>query len=357
MTLAAADIERAAARMICVGFDGPTVTDDLRSLIARGVRSVILFQRNYQSREQLRALCAEIRSLATAGDSILVCVDHEGGRVQRFPGAFTHIPPMREVGQLATRAAAPESDLHGAGELETAEHRARRLGHVMASELRATGIDLDLAPVLDVDSNPENPVIGERSFGRDPHLVARLGCAMIDALQNHPNPRDRIAACGKHFPGHGDASTDSHFYLPRLPHDLDRLREIELVPFIAAIRAGVVCIMTAHVMFDALDHELPATMSRAVIHDLLQSQLGFKGVVITDDLEMKAIADHFGVEQGAVKAAQAGADLILCCHTPARQHAVIDALASASSTDATLRDRLLESGHRLDALHARFVRA
>jgi beta-N-acetylhexosaminidase len=353
-----ADTERLAARVICVGFDGPAVTDDLRSVIARGVRSVILFQRNYQSREQLQALCREIKSLVppTSSESILICVDHEGGRVQRFPGAFTHIPPMREVGQLATRAAGPDSDSHDDAELETAEHRARALGHVMASELRGIGIDLDLAPVLDVDSNPDNPVIGERSFGRDPHLVARLGCAMIDALQNHPSPPHRIAACGKHFPGHGDTSTDSHSHLPRLPHDLDRLREIELVPFVAAIRSGVASIMTAHVMFDAIDRESPATMSRAVIHELLRLELGFDGVVVSDDLEMKAIADHFGVERGAVAAAKAGVDLLLCCHTPAAQHAVIDALAKEASRDASLHNRMMRSAGRLAALHGCFVR-
>jgi beta-N-acetylhexosaminidase len=350
-------IERAAARMLCVGFEGLAVTDDLRLLIARGVRSVILFARNYQNREQLIALCSEIKSLAPArhGETILICVDHEGGRVQRFIDGFTRIPSMREIGNLATTAPPPEADLHGSGELETAEHRARSLGHVIASELRGVGIDLNLAPVLDVDSNPANPVIGERSFGRDPHLVARLGCAMIDAFQNHPNPADRIAACGKHFPGHGDTHIDSHFDLPRLPHDLARLHEVELVPFVAAIKTEVSCIMTAHVMFDALDREGPATMSSAVIDDLLRTQLGLHGIVISDDLEMKAIADHFGVARGALRAASAGVDLLMCCHTPAHQHAVIDSLAREATRDTAFRERIGQSCRRLDEMHARFV--
>jgi beta-N-acetylhexosaminidase len=189
------------ARLLCVGFDGHAVTPELREVIARGVRNVILFARNFVDRTQLAGLCREVKALAPPGESILVCVDHEGGRVQRFLTGFTHIPPMREVGRIA-----------GEDELETAEHRARSLGHLIAGELRSCGIDLNLAPVLDVDSNPANPVIGERSFGRDPHLVARLGGAMIDALQSRG-----MAACGKHFPGHGDTSSDSHFHLPRLP--------------------------------------------------------------------------------------------------------------------------------------------
>ena len=326
--------------LLCVGFEGSSVNDDLRSILARGVRNVILFARNYIDRAQLTELCREVKTIGSADAPILICVDHEGGRVQRFIDGFTKIPSMREVGRLAQE-----------GELETAEHRARSLAHVMASELRSCNIDLNLAPVLDVDSNPDNPVIGERSFGRDPHLVARLGCAMIESLQSNG-----VAACGKHFPGHGDTSTDTHFELPRLPHEMLRLREIELVPFIAAIKAGVSCIMTTHVMFDALDRHYPATMSERVIQGLLRNQLKFDGVVITDDLEMKAIADHFGVENGAVRACAAGVDMLMCCHTPDRQHAMIDALEKAVADGVIPQRRIDESLRRINKLHARFVR-
>lgn len=334
--------ESECAQLVCVGFDGLAITADLRELIARGVRNVIMFARNYEAREQLTELCREIKSLATGNNSTLICVDHEGGRVQRFARGFTAIPPMREVGKLAQE-----------GELETAEHRARSLAHVMANELRSCHIDLDLAPVLDVDSNPANPVIGERSFGRDPHMVARLGCAMIESLQSPPHS---VAACGKHFPGHGDTSTDSHFDLPRLPHDLKRLHEIELVPFAAAVKAGVACIMTSHVMFETLDPHFPATMSQRVMTGLLRGELGFDGVIISDDLEMKAITDHFGVERGAVMACAAGVDLLMCCHTPARQHAIIDALAGAVENGVLSPERLAQSRARLARLHVRFVR-
>ena len=330
------------AFLLCVGFDGLAVTPALREIIARGVRNVILFARNFVDRTQLSELCHEVKALAPAGESILICVDHEGGRVQRFLTGFTRVPPMRDIGRIA------EED-----ELEPAEHQVRSLGRLIAGELRSCGIDLNLAPVLDVDSNPANPVIGERSFGRDQHLVARLGVDMIESMQSTPHS---IAACGKHFPGHGDTSNDSHFDLPRLPHDLKRLREIELVPFAAAISAGVACIMPAHVMFDALDRDAPATMSQRVVDGLLRTELGFEGVVITDDLEMKAIADHFGVVDGAVRACAAGADMLMCCHTPQRQHAIIDALDKAFQDGRLPPQRIEESVRRIKALHGRFVR-
>jgi beta-N-acetylhexosaminidase len=325
------------ARLLCVGFEGPTVNAPLREVIARGVRSVILFARNFENPAQLKRLCADIKSLAPRGERILICVDHEGGRVVRFDRGFTPIPYMREIGAAGDETAA------------------RHIGRTMARELRAAGIDLNLAPVLDVDSNPANPVIGHRSFSRDPQIVARLSCAMIEGMQAAPSVNERVAACGKHFPGHGDTSVDSHFELPRLPHDLKRLREVELVPFAAAMRANVASIMTAHVMFEALDREAPATMSKAAIDGVLRRDLGFDGVVISDDLEMKAIADHFGVENGAIRAVTAGVDLVMCCHTPQRQHAVIDALTNAAADGAISRDRVVESIRRLDALRERYV--
>ncbi|HEX5688500.1 MAG TPA: beta-N-acetylhexosaminidase [Roseiflexaceae bacterium] len=331
--------ESDCAKLVCVGFDGLAVNDDLRSVIARGVRNVILFARNYRDRAQLMELCREIKSLAPHGEPIMICVDHEGGRVQRFLEGFALIPSMREIGRLVL-----------GGDCEIAEHCAKRLGSGIAGELRACGIHMNLAPVLDVDSNPDNPVIGERSFGRDPHLVARLGCAMIETFQSNG-----LAACGKHFPGHGDTSTDSHFDLPRLTHDMQRLRDVELVPFAAAIAAGVACIMTSHVMFEALDPHYPATMSQRVITGLLRGDMGFDGVVITDDLEMKAIAEHFGAVQGAIMAAKAGADMLMCCHTPSLQHEMIDMLEKVVSDGTLAVAGVQRSLGRIAHLHAQHV--
>jgi beta-N-acetylhexosaminidase len=327
------------ARMFCIGFEGASITSELRDVIQRGVSSVILFTRNYQSPAQLAELCCEIKSLASSerspsdGGGIMICIDQEGGRVQRLREPFTIIPSMREIGRRNDSI------------------EARKVGRVMARELRAVNIDMNLAPVLDVDSNPHNPVIGERSFGSDPHLVARMGCALIDGLQS-----SGMAACGKHFPGHGDTSIDSHLDLPRLIHDIDRLKRVDLLPFAAAIKSGVSSIMCAHVLFDALDPEFPATMSAAVIDQLLRKQMKFDGVVCSDDLEMKAIIDHYGIEDAVVRGASAGVDLFFVCKEHELQYRAIDALSAAVKRGDVSTQRIKESNRRLDALFETYVR-
>lgn len=320
--------------MVCVGFDGTAVSDDLRRLMGRGVRAVILFSRNFQSRTQLAALTTEIKDTggpSAAAARTLVCTDHEGGRVQRFRDGFSAMPPLRELGRTHSPA-----DVHA-------------LGQAVAAELRGVNIDMNLAPVLDVDSNPANPVIGPRSFSSDPKLVATLGAAMIEGLQSAG-----VAACGKHFPGHGDTTIDSHLDLPRLSHDRSRLDRVELPPFIAAIRAGVAAIMSAHIAFDAVDSSAPATMSRTVITGMLREELHFDGVVMSDDLEMKAIIDHFGVEEAVMRGAAAGVDLFLVCHTPDLQHRAIDAIVRGVERGLIPHDQVV-ANVRLDRLFGQFV--
>jgi beta-N-acetylhexosaminidase len=333
MTSRIADAERAAASFLMIGFEGLSLTDGARSLLRRGAFGAILFARNYADREQVAGLCGSIKA-ADAARPVAVAVDQEGGRVLRFRGpGFTDVPAMRDVG------------LHGGPE------RARAVGALLASELRPLGIDIDFAPVLDVDSNPANPVIGERSFHRVPERVAACGVALIEGLQS-----GGVAACGKHFPGHGDTDLDSHHHLPRLGHDLARLRAIELVPFRAAVAAGVAAIMSSHILFPALDAARPATMSPAVLEGLLRKELGFDGVVFSDDLEMKAIAEHYSMPGAAVDAAAAGCDVLLVCHTEPLQEAILAALAKAIIDGRLPAARVAEAEARRQALAARFVR-
>jgi beta-N-acetylhexosaminidase len=224
------------------------------------------------------------------------------------------------------------------------EGLAFEVGALLGRELRAVGIDQDYAPVVDVDTNPENPVIGDRSLSRDPAQVARMGAALARGLQSAG-----VAACAKHFPGHGDTSQDSHEELPRLPHSLARMREVELVPFRALAGAGVASVMTAHVVFEALDERRPATLSERVMR-LLREECGYDGCVVSDDLEMKAVADHFPLEEAVPSALAAGVDVILVCHRADVQHRAIDLARQAVERGRVSRERLAEARRRVEAL-------
>jgi beta-N-acetylhexosaminidase len=314
------------AGLFCVGFAGTSPSPEVLELVRRGVYGVILLTRNVESAEQVAELSAALKR--AAGRPLLVSVDQEGGRVARLRAAhgFTEMPPMRALG----RTGDPEL--------------ARAVGALLGRELRVVGIDQDYAPDVDVDTNPANPVIGDRSFGRDPVLVGRMGAALAQGLQSAG-----VAACAKHFPGHGDTSQDSHQVLPHLPHPLARLAQVELVPFRALAAAGVASVMTAHVVFDALDARLPATLSRPVL-DLLREQCGFDGCVLSDDFEMKAVAEHFPLEEAVPAAVDAGVDGVLVCHRADLQHRAIDLLRGAVERGAVSRERLAQARARLAAL-------
>jgi beta-N-acetylhexosaminidase len=221
---------------------------------------------------------------------------------------------------------------------------AREAGRLLGSELRAVGIDQDFAPVVDVDTNPANPVIGDRSLSRDPEVVSRLGAALAQGLQ-----AAGVAACAKHFPGHGDTSQDSHRDLPRLPHALARLEQVELAPFRALARAGVASVMTAHVVFEALDPVRPATLSPAVMR-LLRDRVGFEGCAISDDLEMKAVSEHFPLEEAAPAAVAAGVDALLVCHQAEVQHRAVDLVRAAVERGEIPAARIAEARARIARL-------
>jgi len=327
------EFDRQAARCVFVGIQGRTPTQPELDLIRRGAGGVILFARNVSDPIQVAELSRALK--AAAPGPLLVCIDHEGGRVQRLrPPHWTAWPSMRRIGELDQQGGV--AGMNGTAIAET-------LGKMIAEELSACGIDLDFAPVLDVDTNPRNPVIGDRSFSRDPRRVARLGVALAQALEGAG-----VASCGKHFPGHGDTSQDSHMTLPRLAHDPARLWEVELVPFVAAARAGLASMMTAHIRFEAFDL-LPATLSPMTL-GLLRKDVGFKGCCISDDLEMRAISETWGVPDAAELAIDAGCDAVLVCHTLQHQHDSIDAIGRGARSGPMPRERLLEASTRLATL-------
>jgi len=200
---------------------------------------------------------------------------------------------------------------------------------------------MDMAPVLDVDSNPQNPIIGERAFSADADEVARLGVALFEGLR-----AERVAACGKHFPGHGDTDQDSHLTLPTLAHDMGRLRELELPPFVAAIEAGIPAIMTAHIQFPALDATRPATLSRALLTDVLRIELGFDGVIISDDLEMRAVAERWSMAELVSLGIEAGVDLFLVCRDVPKQLEALRVLKKLGPEGAQQRVAALAQRYR-----------
>jgi len=294
-----------------VGFAGLDVPPELRSL-ARDfdLGGVILFKRNVEAPAQVAGLVRDLRELGREHPP-WIAVDQEGGRVARLRDPFTEWPPMATLGRGG------DAQLTG------------RFARALARELRLVGISLDFAPVLDVHTNPSNPVIGDRALSEKPELVAEHGCVIIEALQG-----EGIAACGKHFPGHGDTATDSHLTLPFVEHTPDRLRAVEFVPFKAAIEAGVATIMTAHVLVPALDEARPASLSRRIVHDTLRTELGFEGLIISDDLDMRAVADQYTLERASVLAVEAGCDAILLCGADqGRQAAALEALVHAVESE------------------------
>jgi beta-N-acetylhexosaminidase len=321
-------------RLLMVGLPGPEVDEEARELIVEHhVGAVCLFARNIEGPAQVRDLCASLRALAAeAGDPPpLIAIDQEGGTVQRLLDPATEWPGNMALGATGS------SDL------------TRRAAEATALELRAVGVNWNLAPVVDVNNNPDNPIIGVRSFGADPALVSRLGAAAIEGYR-----RGGVAACAKHFPGHGDTAQDSHLTLPTVPHDRARLEAVELPPFRAAIDAGVPSIMTAHITFPAIDPTpgLPATLSHPVLTGLLRRELGFRGVIVADALEMAAIADHFGIGEAAVRAIEAGADVAPVCSGIERQREAAAAAADAAASGRLSADRIDASLARIDALRA-----
>jgi beta-N-acetylhexosaminidase len=315
-----------------VGFPGNTPDADVKGLIDDGIFGAILFKRNIVTAGQTAELIRALKS--HAGRPFVLSVDQGCCRVARLRGEpFTTLPSMRDIGRSRDAGLAA------------------RVGQLLAYEVRAVGFDWDFAPVLDVDTNPTNPVIGDRALNQDANEVARLGVALAQGMES-----GGVASCGKHFPGHGDTAQDSHLALPRLSHHLERLRQIELLPFAAFAKARLSSLMTAHVIFEALEPGRPATMSKTVLAGLLRKELGFQGVLVSDDLEMKAIADHYPIEQAVIEGVNAGVDLFLVCHSARVQRAAIGALVKAVEDGRVAQARVDEANGRLNALARRFAR-
>jgi len=319
-----------------VGFAGLEPSSDVKRLLRDyGVGGVVLFARNVDAPEQVAELLRELQEIARdAGHELplLIAADQEGGRVQRLRDPWTVWPAARALGRLGD------------------EEAARRVGGALGAELRSCGIHCDFAPVVDVATNPKNPVIGDRALSDDPEVVGRLGAALIRGLQEAG-----VAATAKHFPGHGDTSVDSHLELPLVDHSPARLEDVELRPFRKAVEAGVALVMTAHLLVRELDAERPATLSPRVVGGLLRERLAFQGVVITDDCEMGALAKRWRPAEIAVLAAQAGCDVVQFCANPDAQVEALEAMIRAAESDAISWSDMDDACSRIRRLKQRFL--
>ncbi len=320
-------------RMVLAGFEGERPDAAACRVLESGVFGMILFGASCQDAAVAKAILKERKAAAPAGLPLICSVDQEGGRVRRFGEAdIIALPAARMLGAV--------------DDLVLTEHLAAAMGR----QLRAMGFDLDFAPSVDVDTNPANPVIGTRSFGRTPEIVGRHASAYIRGLQGAG-----VAGCAKHFPGHGDTVVDSHLDLPQLKHDLQRLGQTEFPPFKAAMDAGVASIMTAHVVMEAVDASRPATMSAKVL-GLLRGQVGWGGLVFSDDLEMKAVAGRWDLGEAAVEAVVAGVDVVLVCHQTEEQEKVIERLAKAIDAGVISKGEVARKLERIEGFVKRWAR-
>ncbi|MGD9298603.1 MAG: beta-N-acetylhexosaminidase [Thiohalocapsa sp.] len=279
--------------LFILGFDGTAVDAALAETIRRWrPAGFILFRRNIGTPVQLATLSRDLRALYPPDQPPLISVDQEGGRVARLRAPFTELPAARVLGKLYERS----------GSLELV----RRAAEVTAAELTAVGVNFNFAPVLDVDSNPANPIIGDRAYAQTPEIVSAVAREVIVTYQ-----RRGLMACGKHFPGHGDTAADSHLELPLVPRDRESLEDIELPPFRDAAAAGVAALMTAHVLYPALDPDWPATLSRPILTELLRDEMGFEGLIVTDNMEMRGVWGRWPAAELTRRAVEAGCDLFI----------------------------------------------
>jgi beta-N-acetylhexosaminidase len=320
-----------------IGISGPVLTSAEKDFITRNdIGGVTLFGRNVQSPEQVYRLCSEIQDLAkkqASGLPLFIAIDQEGGRVARLKSPFTVWPPVANLGRKNSTAFS------------------ENFAFAMGTELRAVGVNVDWAPCADVLTNPKNAVIGDRAVSTSAEVCAEHVAAMIQGYS-----RSHLISCAKHFPGHGNTLLDSHEHLPIEELTLERLRQSELLPFRSAVRADVPMIMTSHILYKTLDPQWPVTLSEAVLQNILRKELGFSGLIVSDDLGMKAMANHYSAQEIPVRAIQAGVDILLYCNEPDVPPVALASLQAALDRGEISEARLQESLDRVTVTKNKFLR-
>jgi beta-N-acetylhexosaminidase len=326
-------------QLITLVFKGLTLPPNVKRWIQKkDLGGVFYFppNSNMASTEEMNELSKEIQS-AAPGLPLFIAIDQEGGSVQAWNEPFCEpYPKAQDIGQHYTDTKDPEIVLEFA----------RKIGR----GLNSIGVNLDFAPVLDVHTNPDNPIIGDRSFSSDPELVSIIAELFIKGLKE-----EGVLSCGKHFPGHGDTHVDSHKELPILTHDMSRLNSTELLPFVHNIKAGIDMIMTAHILFQALDPDVPATISKNIIQGLLRDRLKFDGIVITDDMKMKGLSDRYDLMEGSVRAIEAGCDIVLSCTELDKHEELFETLEKAVRDGRISEERIKQSIARIERVKNKWL--
>jgi beta-N-acetylhexosaminidase len=326
-------LDEKLGQMVLVGLDGYEMDESARQMIEeQHVGGFILFKSNIKSPGQLLSLLNQLKRTNSFQDiPLFLAVDEEGGEVSRMPEELRKIPSSGSIGQK------------NRPELSYA------VGSIIAEEIKAFGFNVDFAPVLDINSNPQNPIIGSRAFGSDADTVRKHGIQAMKGIGSQ-----NVIPVVKHFPGHGDTSVDSHIGLPVVKHSLERLESFEFVPFAEAIRSGADAVMVGHILLEQVDARYPASLSEPVIQGLLRKKLGFDGVVITDDMTMGAVTEGYPMGEAAILSVQAGSDIVLVCHTPERRKEVMEALGEASRNNILSKERIDESVYRILKLKQKY---
>lgn len=320
-------VSEKVGQLIMAGMDGTEVDEAAKELIRTyNVGGFIFYSTNIKKENEAVQLFNDLKQLNAqqkSGVPLFMSVDEEGGKVSRMPSTLKKIPSAKKVGDTKN------------------EQLATQIGKMIGDQLQSFGLNMDYAPVLDVNSNPKNPVIGDRAYGNEINIVSQMGIAVMKGLQ-----QKNIIPVVKHFPGHGDTAVDSHIGLPIVNHNLKRLRQLELVPFKQAIAKGADAVMIAHILMPEIDNSAPASFSSIIIHDLLREELGFTGVVISDDMTMGAITEHYDMGEAAVKFIQAGGNVVLVGHgkenIQSAAKALTDAVQQGEITSQMLNERVTQ---------------
>lgn len=328
-------LEEKAGQLLIVGFKGTFLNDRTKSYINDlKVGGLILFDRNIESKGQILGLVEEIKGSNAEEDiPLFLCIDEEGGSISRLPKEYRRLPDPFQIGETN------DVDI------------AFQFGQLLGNRVKGLGLNLNFAPVLDIHSNPDNPVIGKRAYGTNPERVSDIGLEVAKGIRN-----SSIIPAVKHFPGHGDTSTDSHLELPIIDKSLEELRNFELIPFEDAIENNIEMIMMAHILLPSLDKDYPATLSKKIVHDLLRDEMGYEGVIVSDDMTMGAIVNNFTLEDACIDFLKAGGDILLVCHGEDNPRIVFDKIIDAVEIGELSMEEIDEKVYRILELKDRYLK-